>query len=582
MPGENDPGKPNNRPDHRRHGANPNRGGPQKPRTGGRGNAQGPKGNKPQDRDQRGPKPNQRDRGPRRDDRAGGSNFRPGQDRGERANRDDKRPFDKRQRPQDDGRGAPAGRDRRPDNRGQRPDGRGQRFENRGQRSEGRGQRSDDRRPRSDGPRSDNRGARPDHRGARPDRGQRANGRGRPDDRGQRFDREQRSDRRGPRQDDRGQRTARGPRSENRGPRPDARGQRPDDRRRQDGPPHKHGGRAQDRPGDRGRPERGPKQGDERPQRPQRERENEPELPPGATADELHGDVRRELRSMPKNLADAVAAHLAAAGQLMEEEPEKALEHARYARRRASRVAAVREANGLTAYHNGEWSEALSELRAARRMSGDPSNLPVLADCERALGRPQRALEVCRDPESPSLDRAEAVELTIVAAGARRDLGQIEAAVVALQLPELESQEQHPWNARLFYAYADNLLAAGRVEEAFTWFVHAADADDEGETDAPERLDELFVQLGGDSGIDELLSGGGDVGEDDASEDTAPAVDGSADPDISFVDRSAEAGAQDSAESLAGGATEPDGATEPSEQHAGSRSDDAANGSDEQ
>ena len=310
---------------------------------------------------------------------------------------------------------------------------------------------------------------------------------------------------------------------------------------------------------------------------------------------------------MPKNLADTVAAHLVAAGQRLEDEPEKALEHARYARRRASRVAAVREANGLTAYHNGEWNEALSELRAARRMSGDPGNLPVMADCERALGRPQRALDVSRDPEAPSLDRAEAVELTIVAAGARRDLGQVEASVVALQLPELESQEQHPWSARLFYAYADNLLAADRVQEAFTWFVHAADADDEGETDAPDRLDELFVQLGGDNGIDELLSGAsagagaGDVDGgtvDDASEDAGVgeresdqlgSAESAEDVSSAAADRSAqdapqvaagEDGSGDEAEDavrFAAGSDEPSGSADRAE----AAQDDAANGSDE-
>ncbi|GAA2789428.1 hypothetical protein GCM10010470_25090 [Saccharopolyspora taberi] len=190
----------------------------------------------------------------------------------------------------------------------------------------------------------------------------------------------------------------------------------------------------------------------------------------------------------------------------MDTDPEKALAHARYARQRASRIASAREANGLTAYQMGEWSEALSELRAARRMSGGPGHVAILADCERALGRPERALELSRSPEAVELEGEEAVELRIVAAGARRDLGEVEASVVSLQIPELDPQRQDPWSARLFYAYADNLLAADRVQEAFTWFVHAAHADDEGETDAPERLDELMVQLGGPEMIEELVT----------------------------------------------------------------------------
>ncbi|WP_344679761.1 hypothetical protein [Saccharopolyspora taberi] len=148
----------------------------------------------------------------------------------------------------------------------------------------------------------------------------------------------------------------------------------------------------------------------------------------------------------------------------------------------------------------------MSELRAARRMSGGPGHVAILADCERALGRPERALELSRSPEAVELEGEEAVELRIVAAGARRDLGEVEASVVSLQIPELDPQRQDPWSARLFYAYADNLLAADRVQEAFTWFVHAAHADDEGETDAPERLDELMVQLGGPEMIEELVT----------------------------------------------------------------------------
>jgi len=168
-----------------------------------------------------------------------------------------------------------------------------------------------------------------------------------------------------------------------------------------------------------------------------------------------------------------------------------ALEHARFARTRASRIAVVREAAGIAAYHAGEWAEALGELRAARRMGGGPGHLAIMADIERALGRPERALELSRGPEVRSLERAEGIELAIVAAGARRDLGELDAAVVSLQIPELDAARRDPWSARLFYAYADNLLAAGRESDALQWFVHAADADEDGETDADRRIAEL-------------------------------------------------------------------------------------------
>jgi tetratricopeptide (TPR) repeat protein len=216
-----------------------------------------------------------------------------------------------------------------------------------------------------------------------------------------------------------------------------------------------------------------------------------PELPPDTEAGELDAEVRRELRTLPKGLAELVGGHLVAVGRLIDEDPQAALAHARFARSRASRVGAVREAAGLAAYHAGEWNEAVAELRAAKRLSGRATHLAVLADCERALGRPQRALEIARDPEARGLAQAEAVELRIVAAGARRDLSQLDAAVVALQGPELEAESSQPWLARLRYAYADNLLAAGRTEDAIRWFLAAADSDTEGETDAAERAAEL-------------------------------------------------------------------------------------------
>jgi len=226
------------------------------------------------------------------------------------------------------------------------------------------------------------------------------------------------------------------------------------------------------------------------PARPQRSAEPSPALPEEADFAMLDPEARRELRSLPKTTAEVVGRHLVAAGLLLDDEPERALAHARYARERASRIVIVREAAGLAAYHAGEWAEALSDLRAVRRMSGATTHIAVMADCERALGRPERALELAKNaPEDLAPDIA--VELRIVSAGARRDMGQLDAAVVALQGPDLDPKSRTPWSARLFYAYADNLAAAGRVDEAIRWFLTTAQADDMEETDAAERAVEL-------------------------------------------------------------------------------------------
>ena len=154
-------------------------------------------------------------------------------------------------------------------------------------------------------------------------------------------------------------------------------------------------------------------------------------------------------------------------------------------------MAVVREAVGVAAYAAGDFGTALTELKAASRISGSPEYLPMIADCERGLGRPERALALASSPEAGTLQREGKVEMLIVAAGARRDLGQPEAAVLTLQVPALKSRAVGEWLARLRYAYADALVEVGRLAEARDWFVRAADVDLEGSTDAAERIDEL-------------------------------------------------------------------------------------------
>jgi tetratricopeptide (TPR) repeat protein len=207
------------------------------------------------------------------------------------------------------------------------------------------------------------------------------------------------------------------------------------------------------------------------------------------TAQQLDPEARAQLHSLPNDLADSVARYLVAAG--MEEDPEKSYAYTQAARRLAARVGVVREASGIAAYRAGRWAEALSEFRAARRMTGRNDYLPLMADSERALGRLDRALALVREADNERLDRSTRIELRIVESGIRRDQGLADAAVVALQVPELASGRLHPWSARLYYAYGDALLAAGRLDEARDAFAQAADTDRDGETDAADRLDEL-------------------------------------------------------------------------------------------
>ncbi|MEW1723740.1 tetratricopeptide repeat protein [Streptomyces sp. NPDC093109] len=214
-------------------------------------------------------------------------------------------------------------------------------------------------------------------------------------------------------------------------------------------------------------------------------------IPEDVTGDEIDKSVRQELMSLPKTLAEDVAKNLVMVAQLIDEDPEQAYAYSRIALRLASRVAAVREAAGFAAYATQKYAEALAEFRAARRMTGSVDLWPVMADCERGLGRPERAMAMAGEPEVQKLDKAGQVEMRLVAAGARRDMGQIDAAIVTLQGPELAAHSVQPWTARLRYAYADALLSAGREDEAREWFGKTVEADKDGATDASDRLAEL-------------------------------------------------------------------------------------------
>jgi tetratricopeptide (TPR) repeat protein len=209
------------------------------------------------------------------------------------------------------------------------------------------------------------------------------------------------------------------------------------------------------------------------------------------TGAELDPEVLRVLRSL-RGLAEPVGKHLVMAARLVDEEPELALQHAQAASRLAGRIALVREAVGVTAYAAEEYGTALAEFRAARRLSGDDAYLPVIADCQRGLGRPLKALEVAE--EAPvTLDDDVLVELALVVAGALRDLDrptEARARLEALKPERLDRPES--LRVRLWYAYADLLADLGEIQGAVTWFTRAANDDLDGVLDADERVAALL------------------------------------------------------------------------------------------
>ncbi|MGW1345183.1 hypothetical protein ACWCOV_29345 [Kribbella sp. NPDC002412] len=247
-------------------------------------------------------------------------------------------------------------------------------------------------------------------------------------------------------------------------------------------------------------------------------------IPDGITGAELDRSVKAELRSLPRGLADLVAQHLVASGRFIDDDPERAYLHARTARRLAARLGGVREAVAITAYLAEHYDEALTEFRAVRRMTGNHEVLAMMADCERALGRPEKALTLSRDKHVRDLTEATQVELLIVAAGARRDMKQTAAAIQTLQVPELTKRTKAEWLPRLRYAYADALEEAGREDDALIWFHRAAGVDADGSTGAAERAARL-------EGLEFT-----DLDEDDEYDDEAEDEAYDAEPEAEFED----------------------------------------------
>jgi tetratricopeptide (TPR) repeat protein len=188
----------------------------------------------------------------------------------------------------------------------------------------------------------------------------------------------------------------------------------------------------------------------------------------------------------------------------------------------------------VAAYFAGDYAEAAREIRAYRRMSGDEGYRAVLADCERALGRPDVALRLVAEALGENPDAEEAVELRIVESGARLDLGEEAAARLVLEAalggrPDpsaLEPGDQA--QLRLASAYADLLEAEGDDAAATEWLTAIAAADPEDLTGAIDRLGIEFTEFDVSDDLiddeDDSDVGGGEVGGEDAPGEQAPEI----------------------------------------------------------
>ncbi len=272
---------------------------------------------------------------------------------------------------------------------------------------------------------------------------------------------------------------------------------------------------------------------------------NEPETPTDVDLRDLPRAVRAELRGLSLEVAEIVGAHLLKAGELIGSDPQLAYAHAEAARRRAARLSVTREATAEAAYAAGEYQVALAELRALRRMNGGNEFLAVMADCERALGHPDKALKLIKEGLAGQPDFAQRIELRLVEAGARVDLDQ-QAEALRLLKHEIEASAGRGTRgarASLRYGYADLLEQTGDTDGAERWFAAAAALDEEGVPDAIDRINALqgvVLEVDEEAFYDDSE----DAAAPDADED-AEATDG---PGAADDTDAARAGAEDEAD----------------------------------
>ena len=213
-------------------------------------------------------------------------------------------------------------------------------------------------------------------------------------------------------------------------------------------------------------------------------------------------------------------------GLLLEDDPSAALLHAQAAKSRAGRLMVVREAVAETAYAVEDFRAALAEYQVLRRMTNDDNYLPVMADCQRAMGRPTAALELLAQADTARLNNDQRVEAVLVASGARRELGQSDEAQRLLQSGVKDRIGGKPGQARLRFALASALEEAGDAAGARQWYESASELEPDG--DAAKRLavlDGLPVPSddeddgSGEFVVAELMDDADDDGDDDYEDD---------------------------------------------------------------
>ena len=261
-------------------------------------------------------------------------------------------------------------------------------------------------------------------------------------------------------------------------------------------------------------------------------RPGEPKMPKGIEWSMLSTDDRERLRGLSKEHAENLGLHILAAYTLEERDPELALEHAKWVAHQASRIDFARETLAFVAYRQGDYKLALREFRTAFRMNGFLDYLPFIADCERGMGEPKKAIETAMSDDAKYLRGESKAEMFLVYAGALGDLELWNKAIEIVHTLGRSKGLAGEYRMRAVQAEQYFLEQAGRSDEAVALDqlldkleLQYADAEED------ETSDDLVIEYDMQELNDELMDKLG-ISEDDAQyapededEDDSEAVD---------------------------------------------------------
>ena len=282
-------------------------------------------------------------------------------------------------------------------------------------------------------------------------------------------------------------------------------------------------------------------------------RPGEPKMPKGLEWSMLSKDDRLRLRGLSKEHAENIGLHILAAYALEETDPQGALAHAKWAARQASRIDLARETLALVAYRQGDYKLALKEFRTAHRMNGYSDYLPFIADCERGMGNPRKAIEEATSEEGSQLQGESKAEIFLVYAGALGDLGLWDKAIETVQALVKARGLSGDYRMRAVQAEQNFLEQAGRSQEALELEplldrleAEYADEDEDEDGQKDGQSEEILIDYDLehlDSAMMEDLSIDPDGGEDDSDEAEAETETEAAESDVTDV---SDQGADDS------------------------------------